>query len=60
MKLKNPDTFREIEDVPAYMRRGVNLSETPASDEEVVSRYTLDGETGELKSNNSFLHDNVD
>ncbi len=60
MKLNNPDSFREIENVPAYMRRGVNLSETPASDEEHVSRYTLDSETGEMKSNNSFLHDNVD
>lgn len=60
MKLNNPDTFKEMENVPAYMRRGVSLSETPASNEDVISRYSLDGETGELKSNNSFLHDNVD
>jgi len=60
MKLNNSEAFKEIENVPAYMRRGVNLSETPASNEEVVSRYSLDGETGELKSSNSFLHDNVD
>ena len=58
--LANPESFREIENVPAYMRRGVNLSETPSSDEDNVSRYTLDAEKGELKSNNSFLHDNVD
>ncbi|MBN2746200.1 MAG: cell division protein FtsZ [Bacteroidales bacterium] len=58
--LTNPESFSEIEKVPAYMRRGVNLSNTPASDEQIVSRYTLDAETGEIKSNNSFLHDNVD
>lgn len=58
--LSNPDNFKEIENIPAYMRRGVNLSETIPSNEQVVSRYTLDAETGEFKSNNSFLHDNVD
>jgi len=50
----------EVENTPAYVRRGVSLSDTPASDEENISRYTLDAETGEMKSNNTFLHDNVD
>jgi len=50
----------EAENTPAYVRRGVSLSDTPAADENNVSRYTLDSETGEMKSNNSFLHDNVD
>lgn len=58
--LHNQKDFQEIENIPAYMRRGVNLNDTIASNEEVVSRYTLDSETGELKSNNTFLHDNVD
>jgi cell division protein FtsZ len=50
----------EVENIPAYVRRGVKLNDTPSSEDENVSRYTLDSETGELKSNNSFLHDNVD
>ncbi len=56
---RNEDLL-EMENTPAYVRRGVALSETPSADETKVSRYTLDSETGEMKSNNSFLHDNVD
>ncbi len=53
----------EIEAVPAYARRGVNLTPENPSDEKIVSRFTL-GENGEkkpeIRENNSFLHDNVD
>jgi len=53
----------EIEQVPAYARRGVNLTPENPSDEKIVSRFTL-GENGdkkpEIRENNSFLHDNVD
>jgi len=54
------ENLNELESTPAYIRRGVALSETPDSKENNVSRYTLDGESGRVKSNNSFLHDNVD
>jgi cell division protein FtsZ len=54
------EDLSEIENTPAYIRRGVALSDTPPADESNLSRYTLDSETGEMKSNNSFLHDNVD
>jgi cell division protein FtsZ len=54
------EDLNEVENTPAYVRRGVALSETPAADEQNISRYSLDAETGEMKSNNSFLHDNVD
>lgn len=52
----------EIEKVPAYMRRNIELEETPDAREINVSQYNIvDGENGpELKKNNSFLHDNVD
>ena len=56
----NPKTLAEIEATPAYIRRGVNLGDTPASNENATSRYTLDSETGEMRTNNTFLHDNVD
>lgn len=54
------EDLEEMENTPAYIRRGVTLSETPSSKDNNVSRYTLDGENGEIRSNNSFLHDNVD
>ncbi len=51
----------EIEKEPAYKRQGVNL--TDATTEKQVSRTTLSEDSNDeiqLRSNNSFLHDNVD
>ncbi len=53
----------EIEKEPAYKRMGVELDETSHSSEVKQSRTTLeidDNEDIQLRSNNSFLHDNVD
>ena len=55
----------EIESEPAYKRMGVNLDEVPFSSEadKNQSRMTLgkdDNDDIQLRSNNSFLHDNVD
>lgn len=55
----------EIENEPAYKRMGVNLDEVPPSSEsdKNKSRMTLgmdDNEDIQFRSNNSFLHDNVD
>jgi cell division protein FtsZ len=55
--------FQEMESVPAYQRRNVQLSDVPPSSESKVSRYTLsegDDAQTEIRPNNSFLHDNVD
>jgi cell division protein FtsZ len=53
----------EIEQVPAYARRGVTLAPENSSEDKIVSRFTI-GENGEkkpeIRENNSFLHDNVD
>ena len=61
MKLNN-NNLEEIEKVPAYMRRNIELEETPDAREINVSQYNVvNGDNGpELKKNNSFLHDNVD
>ncbi|MFW5687727.1 MAG: cell division protein FtsZ [Bacteroidota bacterium] len=62
LKLKTPEGLQDLEKEPAYLRRNVPLNKVPASNESHVSRYTLfdgDGKT-QIKSNNSFLHDNVD
>lgn len=53
----------EIEKVPAYKRQGVDLDNTKSSSETSMSRTSLDLDDNEdiqLRSNNSFLHDNVD
>lgn len=67
-KLKEYDwkakrNFSEMEKVPAYQRKNVQLENTPHSSDSQVSRLTLsEGEDKktEIRSNNSFLHDNVD
>jgi cell division protein FtsZ len=62
-KLKKPEGLTELESVPAFKRRRVELDDVPHSSESQVSRFGLfaeqDGSVG-LKGDNSFLHDNVD
>jgi cell division protein FtsZ len=63
IKLKSPSGLAELENEPAYVRKGVVLDQKPHSSESNVSRYTLsegDDKKAEIKPNNSFLHDNVD
>ncbi|RZN82490.1 MAG: cell division protein FtsZ [Winogradskyella sp.] len=53
----------EIEKEPAYKRQGVNLEDTQHSSETNASRTSVgtdDNDDIQLRSNNSFLHDNVD
>ena len=54
----------EIEKEPAYKRQGVNLNEVQHSSSETdMSRTSIgldDNDDIQLRSNNSFLHDNVD
>lgn len=65
-RLRNPQAISDLENVPAYVRKQVSLGNTPHSSESQVSRFTLgeEGQNGDqkggLRSNNSFLHDNVD
>ncbi len=63
VKLKSPVDLENMEKVPAYMRRKVELNDTPASNESGVSKFTLSDDKNEgttLRENNSFLHENVD
>ncbi len=53
----------DIEKVPAYKRQGVNLEDAKHSSETDMSRTSIgldDNDDIQLRSNNSFLHDNVD
>ena len=58
----NTSKVDEFEKEPAYKRKGVELNDTPSS-EQLPSRATVsldENEDVQLRSNNSFLHDNVD
>ncbi|MBN2237250.1 MAG: cell division protein FtsZ [Bacteroidales bacterium] len=52
----------ELENVPAYKRKNVNLTLNIPSEDSEVSRFTLsESDEGlEIRTNNKFLHDNVD
>jgi len=59
----NNSKIDDIEKEPAYKRQGVNLDDTPHSSETNTSRMSIgldDNDDIQLRSNNSFLHDNVD
>lgn len=61
LKLNNPQTVNELENEPAFRRRGVGLDQVPNSDEPAMSKWTIsDEDQPELREGNSFLHDNVD
>lgn len=64
-KLKTPAGLNELENEPAYKRRNIALKESLHSSESNVSRFTITSSEDEddkpgLRSNNSFLHDQVD
>jgi len=60
----NNSKIDDIEKIPAYKRQGLELEDTKhSSDNNNISRTTLgvdDNDDMQLRSNNSFLHDNVD
>ncbi len=57
------NNLSELEREPAYKRKNVKLESVAHSSESNISRYTLSAEDekkAHIRSNNSFLHDNVD
>lgn len=63
IKLKSPGGLSDLEAEPAYRRKNVELSDAKPSEESKISKYTLsegEDDNAELKSDNTFLHDNVD
>jgi cell division protein FtsZ len=67
LKLKTPSGLSDLEDEPAYLRRKIQLEDTPHSADSNISRFTLFEEEGhdgkpraQLREDNSFLHKNVD
>lgn len=63
LDLKSPKSLETIENVPAYIRKNVQLSDIPHSSEQQISRLTLDDDTKEkpgVREDNSYLSDNPD
>ena len=63
MSSLNRSKMLELEKIPAYQRRNVELDNTTPSTDENISRYTLgsdDKNNPVINKGNSFLHDNVD
>ncbi|MGB0769355.1 MAG: cell division protein FtsZ [Flavobacteriaceae bacterium] len=59
----NTSKVEEFEKEPAYKRQGVELNDTATSNEPLASRSSVgldENEDVQVRSNNSFLHDNVD
>ncbi|WP_456437091.1 cell division protein FtsZ [Psychroserpens sp.] len=59
----NTAKIDDIEKEPAYKRQGVNLEDSQHSSDIKASRTSVttdDNDDIQLRSNNSFLHDNVD
>ena len=59
----NTSKIDDIEKVPAYKRQGVNLEDAKHSSETDMSRTSIgvdDNDDIQLRTNNSYLHDNVD
>lgn len=62
-KFRKSSNIDEFESQPAYKRAGLDLNEgNPKNTENKMSRSSISEEDGEIqiRSNNSFLHDNVD
>ncbi len=56
---KDKRNVEEMEREPAFKRKNVDLKNTPRSEDDEMSRYTLDEEP-KLRKNNPYLHDRAD
>lgn len=60
---ENPSNIEEIENEPAYKRLKIDLEDNPSSASNSQSRTSIDLDENDeiqLRTNNSYLHDNVD
>ncbi len=54
----NQQNLNDVERIPAYMRQGLEV-DLPTKSNDQPSSLGIDSE-GNIRTNNSFLHDNVD
>ena len=63
INLRSTEKVEELESQPAYIRKNIVLDDSKPSEETKISRFTLGEDSKKeavIKSDNSFLHDNVD
>ncbi|MCC6460756.1 MAG: cell division protein FtsZ [Saprospiraceae bacterium] len=62
VKLNSPQTIIELENQPAYLRKGVSLDNLPDAETPGMSTWTIsiEDEPEIRMTGNSYLHDNVD
>ncbi len=62
MKIRTGEGLEEIENQPAYVRRGMDFTQTNPSDQTEISdaSVTVTATGIQINKGNSFLHDNVD
>lgn len=58
----HPYSIDEVSSEPAYKRQGVKIEDTKYSEDSRAGRFTIEDSDGgsDIKTNNTFLHDNVD
>jgi cell division protein FtsZ len=62
-KMHNSGEISQLEKTPAFRRKNIDIDNTPPSTQSPISRFTLGKDSKDnpvIKSDNSFLHDNVD
>ena len=62
-ELRTPSGLTSLEDVPAYKRNNIELTDISHSSKSEISSFILDSKNEkktELRQDNSFLHDNID
>lgn len=63
MSMFGREKLEEIEKVPAFVRKKIELDDSTPSTDSNISTYTLGKDSKDnpdIKSNNSYLHDNID
>ena len=62
VKLNSPQTIIELENQPAYLRKGISLDNLPDAETPGMSTWTIsiEDEPEIRMTGNSYLHDNVD
>ncbi len=62
-RVNNPNMLTDLEKEPAYKRKNIKLENVLSSEQNNLSRYSLNDEgenRHQLRPNNNFLHDRVD
>ncbi len=59
VKEMSNEEIKEKQDMPAYLRKGVKLKDTPHSYDNNLSKYSLNSDN-EILGDNKFFYDNVD